>query len=146
MFSHQQREVICRDGEILHYLFSGLHRGMGTCDGGSGYKFTVHFSTGRVCRIHGACNSKQLNLCIPSGSPGDPYFPTHFVTFPPTAPKRVRDFADFLDAPHEDVAGLLLTIEAGKPFTYEYRPGLHGGNPIGKRVAELTGGTAEPKE
>ena len=127
---YQQRRVICTDEEVLAYLASMLRQSSGRNGNiGASYDFTFRFSTGRQCTVR--CyliTTSRLSFFVP---------PSHEITLQSPIPDRVREIMNFLDAPWEEVAGLVQFVENGYPIRYEYDRRLHGAHPPGTRVSTL---------
>ena len=135
----QQRSVTCADQSVLKYMTQMMRKSSTIGDGGGyTYCFEFDFSTGRTYQLYGGIAQSQFSLSVPSAHPHDPGFPTHDVILDQPVPKRVNEIFAFLTAPWEEVGGLSLHVRDELPLQYTYRPHLHGGNPRGSRVKELT--------
>ena len=134
---YQQRRVICSAPDVADYLTSRMRSATTPADGsGYSYYFTFSFNTGRRYSLNGDAGPTQFSLSVPSHHPYDG-ISTHEIGLGSNPPERVAQIFDFLSQPWEEVGGLALYID--EDAHYEYVPQLHGGNPRGSRVRELSG-------
>lgn len=138
VIEYQQRQVVCRDRTVLKELTSILQR-TEESGGGCMYNFTFTFATGRSYSVDGEAGGNSIALVIPSAHPVEGWWPTHYFTIPASVSDRLSQVMSFLDAPWEEVGGLLMTLTDDEPIHYTFDPSLSGRNPRGSRVAELTG-------
>jgi hypothetical protein len=136
----QQRVVVCTDRSVTQYLTQMMRKSSTFGNGGSGYSycFAFSFSTGRTYKLYGYISNSQFALSVPSAAPHESGYPTHNIVFEPPIPNRVDEIFTFLNAPWEEVGGLSLHASDDKPLQYTYVPALHGLNPRGSRVDELS--------
>lgn len=136
---YQQRRVLCSDKTVTSYLSDMMRQSSSPANGnGASYYFTFHFSTGRQYSLCGVVDATQFSLSVPNARPYELGISTHDIVFRSPTPRRVNEIFHFLVLPWEEVGGLTLYSNENKLLRYEYVPSLHGGNPRGTRVEELS--------
>ena len=95
-------------------------------------------SPGRLKHFPAYVDAERFSLAVPSAKPVEGFWPTHDIRLTAPIPNRVAEIFEFLNAPWEEVGGLVLIVEDDRRFRYEYDARLHMRNPPGSQVSKLT--------
>jgi len=138
---HQQRRLICSDEHVLEYMASRMRNAnfdRYDTDNGVSYEFTFCLCDGAPYSLSAYVDAERFSLAVPSAKPVEGFWPTHDIRLTAPIPNRVAEIFEFLNAPWEEVGGLVLIVEDDRRFRYEYDARLHMRNPPGSQVSKLT--------